>query len=156
MSLKAAAAVFIAGFLLHNADHARRGIDAVTDHVIWGGTAVAVAAAVVVTLVFTDHSSAPAAAAAGGLGIAVGVSATHLLPDWGVLSDPLLELSATSWVAVLAEVARSSWGSSAPSGRCRSCERVVARGRLPSRGPVGPPVGPGGGGRTTRSTAPLP
>ena len=104
MSLKAAAAVFVAGFVLHNADHARRGIDAVTDHVVWAGTAVAIVAAVVITLVATDHPQAPLAAAAGGLGIGVGVSATHLLPDWGVLSDPLLDLSATSWVAVLAEI----------------------------------------------------
>ena len=105
MSLRGAAAVFVAGFLLHNADHARRGIDAITDHVVWAGTAVAMVAAVILTLVFTDHPAAPMAAAAGGLGIAVGVSATHLLPDWGVLSDPLLDLSATSWIAVLAEIA---------------------------------------------------
>lgn len=105
MALKAAATVFVAGFLLHNADHARRGIDAITDHVVWAGTAVAVIAAVILTLVYTDHPQAPLAAAAGGFGIAVGVSATHLLPDWGVLSDPLLDLSATSWVAVLAEIA---------------------------------------------------
>jgi len=104
VSLRPAAAVFVAGFLLHNADHARRGIDAVTDHVVWAGTAVAVVAAVIITLVVTDHPQAPLVAAAGGLGIAVGVGATHLLPDWGVLSDPLLDLSATSWIAVLAEI----------------------------------------------------
>ena len=104
MSLKAAAAVFVTGFLLHNADHARRGIDAVTDHVVWAGTTVAIVAAVILTLVFTDHPHAPLVAAAGGLGIAAGVAATHLLPDWGVLSDPLLDLSVTSWVAVLAEI----------------------------------------------------
>src|SRR5215207_5920161 len=105
MSLKNAATLFVAGFFLHNADHARRGIDAITDHIVWAGTAVAMVAAVILTLVFTDHRQAPLAAAAGGLGIAVGVSATHLLPEWGVLSDPLLDLSATSWVAVLAEIA---------------------------------------------------
>lgn len=105
MTLKGAATVFVVGFLLHNADHARRGIDAITDHVVWAGTAVAMVAAVILTLVYTDHPAAAMAAAAGGLGIAVGVSATHLLPDWGVLSDPLLDLSATSWVAVLAEIA---------------------------------------------------
>ncbi|HYD10127.1 MAG TPA: hypothetical protein VEA78_08495 [Acidimicrobiales bacterium] len=104
MTLKAAATVFVVGFLLHNADHARRGIDAITDHVVWAGTAVAMIAAVVLTLVCTDHQSAPLASAAAGFGIAVGVSATHLLPDWGVLSDPLLDLSATSWVAVFAEI----------------------------------------------------
>jgi hypothetical protein len=104
--LRGAAVAFVAGFLLHNADHARRGIDAVTDEVIWGGTAVAVLAAVTLTLVFTRHPIAPAVAAAAGLGIAVGVSMTHLLPDWGVLSDPLPggDVDAFTWVAVLAEV----------------------------------------------------
>jgi len=104
MPLKTAAAVFVVGFVMHNADHARRGIDAVTEHVIWAGTVVGLVAAVVVTLVVTDHASAPLAAAAAGFGIAVGVSATHLLPKWGVLSDPLLDLSAISWIAVLAEI----------------------------------------------------
>ncbi len=104
--LRTAAGVFLAGFLVHNADHARRGLDAITDHVVWGGTAVAVVAAVVLTLVFTDHPLAPAASFAAGFGIAGGVSATHLLPDWGVLSDSLPDgdVDPLTWVAVLAEV----------------------------------------------------
>jgi hypothetical protein len=134
MTLKSAATVFLVGFLLHNADHARRGIDAITDHVVWGGTIVAMVAAVVLTLVFTDHPAAPMAAAAAGLGIAVGVSATHLLPEWGVLSDPLLDLSATSWVAVFAEIA----------GAVLLGVSGLRAGTLPSRHRPG---------RTTRSTA---
>ena len=43
------------------ADHARRGSDAVTAHVIWAGTTVAIGAAVVLTLVFTRHPIAPVA-----------------------------------------------------------------------------------------------
>jgi hypothetical protein len=105
--LRAAGLLFAAGFVVHNADHARRGLDVITDHVVWGGTFVAMTAAVVLTLVATRHPLAPFAAAAGGLAIAVGVSATHLLPDWGALSDPLPggEVDALTWVAVLAEVA---------------------------------------------------
>ena len=137
LSMKAAGSLFVAGFVVHNADHARRGVDAVTDHVVWAGTFVAIAAAVILTLVFTDHPEAPLAAAAGGFGIAVGVSATHLLPDWGVLSDPLLDLSATSWVAVLAEIVGA-----------------IALGFSGLR--AGSWTSPRRPGRTTRSTAPLP
>src|SRR5687767_13022787 len=104
--LRTAALVFLAGFLVHNADHARRGLDVITEHVIWAGTAVAVTSAVVLTLVFTRHPLAPMAAAAAGFGIALGVSASHLLPEWSALSDPLADgdVGAFTWVAVLAEV----------------------------------------------------
>lgn len=105
--LRVAALLLTAGFVVHNADHARRGLDAITDHVVWGGTVVAMVAAAVLTLVATRHPLAPFAAAAGGLAIAVGVSATHLLPGWGALSDPLPggAVDGLTWVAVLAEVA---------------------------------------------------
>ena len=104
--LRAAAVLFAVGFVVHDADHARRGLDAITDHVVWGGTVVAMVAAVVLTLVATRHPLAPFAAAAGGLAIALGVSATHLLPDWGPLSDSLPSgtVDGLTWVAVLAEV----------------------------------------------------
>jgi hypothetical protein len=105
--LRIAGALFAAGFLVHNADHVRRGADAITNEVNTGGLVVAMASAVILTLVFTRHALAPFAAAAGGLAIAVGVSATHLLPDWGVLSDSLPSgaVDGFTWVAVLAEVA---------------------------------------------------
>ena len=101
-----AAAVFLAGFVVHNADHARRGLDRITEHVIWGGTVVAMMAAVIATLVFTRHPTATKAAMVGGAIIAVSVSASHLLPDWSAFSDPLPggDVDALTWVAVLAEV----------------------------------------------------
>jgi hypothetical protein len=104
--LRAAGALFAAGFAVHNADHVRRGVDAITNEVNTGGLVVAMASAVVLTLVATRHPLAPFAAAAGGLAIALGVSATHLLPDWGPLSDPLPggTVDAFTWVAVLAEI----------------------------------------------------
>lgn len=104
--MRNAGLVFVGGFVLHNLDHGRRGLDVITEHVIWAGTVVAIVAAVTLTLVFTRHPLAPYAAAAAGLGIAVGVSATHLLPEWGALSDSLPDgdVDALTWVAVLAEV----------------------------------------------------
>ncbi|QYG91687.1 hypothetical protein HC251_04025 [Iamia sp. SCSIO 61187] len=105
--LRTAGLLFAAGFTVHNADHVRRGIDAITNEVNSGGLVVAMASAVLLTLVATRHALAPFAAAAGGLAIAVGVSLTHLLPDWGVLSDPLPggDVDAFTWAAVLAEIA---------------------------------------------------
>jgi hypothetical protein len=106
LTLKQAALVFAAGFLLHNLDHGRRGLEAISEHVIWSGTLVAMVAAVTLTLVFTDHPLAPAAAAVAGVSIAFGVAASHLLPDWSAFSDELAgaDVDAATWVAVLAEI----------------------------------------------------
>ena len=104
--LRVAAGIFLAGFVLHNVDHGRRGIDVITDHVVWAGTVVAIVAAVVLTLIFTRHPFAPTAAAAAGFGIAFGVTASHLLPEWSAFSDPLAsgDTDPLTWVAVLSEI----------------------------------------------------
>jgi hypothetical protein len=109
-SLRRAGYAFALGFVAHNADHARRGVDAVTDHVVWGGTTVAVVAAVTLTLVFTGHRLAPIAAAAGGFGIAAGVSASHLAPRWSAFSDALPggDVDGLTWVAVVSEIAAAA------------------------------------------------
>jgi hypothetical protein len=108
--LRRAALLFAAGFVLHNADHLRRGLDVITDAVNTGGAIVAMTGAVILTLIATRHPLAPFAAAVGGLSIAVGVSATHLLPDWGPLSDSLPSgtVDGFTWAAVLAEVAAAT------------------------------------------------
>ncbi len=104
--LRRAGGVFLVGFGIHNLDHVRRGIEGINEQVIWGGTAVAIISGVVLTLVFTKHRLAPNAAAAAGIGIAIGVTATHLLPHWSSLSDPLPggAVDGFTWFAVLAEV----------------------------------------------------
>ena len=105
-SLRTASVLFLAGFVLHNADHARRGLSAIHDEVVWSGTFVAVVAAVTLTLVFTRHAAAPLAATATGFATAAGVSASHLLPTWSALSDSLPDgnVDGWTWVAVLAEI----------------------------------------------------
>ncbi len=106
LTLTAASAVLAGGFVIHNGDHLRRGLDVVDDGVVWGGTVVAMLLAVMLTLVVVRHPSAPAVATVGGLSIVVGVSAAHLLPEWGPLSDPLPggDVDAFTWIAVLAEI----------------------------------------------------
>lgn len=105
--LNAATMAYAAAFVLHNADHARRGVDASPQPVVWAGTVVAMLTAVIVTLVFTGHPSAPRAAAAGGAAITAGVSFAHLAPVTSVVTDPLTAqgVSVFSWIAVLAEIA---------------------------------------------------
>lgn len=106
ISLTAAAWIFIGSLLLHNADHARRGLSVTGEGVIWGGTILLVLSAAMLTLVFTGHPLAPMAATAIGGAAAIGVSASHLLPDWGPLSEELAaaDVDAFTWVAVASEI----------------------------------------------------
>lgn len=104
--------LFVATWSVHTADHARRGVGATTEAVLWGGTFVGLIAAVALTLIFVGHASAPALTAAVFPAIAIGVSATHLLPGWGALSDPILVDSTTdTWsiIAVAGEIAAAAY-----------------------------------------------
>lgn len=109
--LQRAGLVLIAGFVVHNADHARRGIAATSEPVVWIGTFALVVVAVMLTLVFTGHGLAPFAATAVGFAVAAGVAAVHLLPSWGPLSDslPSGNVDALTWVAVMAEIAAATF-----------------------------------------------
>src|SRR5688500_18609963 len=106
--LRLAAVVYAVGLALHTADHLRRGLDAVTLHVLWAGNLSTVLGVAAVVMIFTRHRYAPAAAVAFGFPIALGVSAVHFLPDWfGPLSDsfPAQDMSWVSWAVVAVEVA---------------------------------------------------
>ena len=104
--LTMATGIYIACFALHNADHARRGVQASPEPVMWAGTAVAMLSATLVTLVVVRHRLAPICCAVGGTAIATGVMLSHLLPKWGVLSDPVLVGGIDGWtrVAVMSEI----------------------------------------------------
>lgn len=104
--LRAAAMVFAITFVVHSADHARRGLDVVREGVIWAGTVNAIVAAVVITLIATRHAAASVASAIGGFAMAIGVAASHLVPNWGPISDSLTSdhADAFSWIAVSGEI----------------------------------------------------
>ena len=111
-TLKGASALFVGTWVVHTADHIRRGTDLTSDGVIWAGTVAAVLAAIAVTLVFTEHPLAPFAAVVVFGALAFGVAATHLLPSWGYFSEPLLVDSQTDrWAAAAAlpEIVASAW-----------------------------------------------
>lgn len=110
--MKGAAWLFIASWCVHTADHARRGLDASPEGVFWAGTFVALLAAVAVTLILSGHGVAPVVAAAVFPAIAFGVVASHLPPEWGPLSDPILvESNTDGWSipAVMVEVVAAAW-----------------------------------------------
>ncbi|MEM9464483.1 MAG: hypothetical protein AAGA90_03880 [Actinomycetota bacterium] len=106
MSLRLATGILAVGFVLHNADHWRRGFGVVEDGVILGGTMAAMLIAVLFTLVVARHPAAPAAAAVVGLSVAFGVSMVHLVPGWGPPSDYLPDAGADAltYTAVIAEI----------------------------------------------------
>ena len=75
-TLQGAAVLFIATWVVHTADHARRGIDATTEAVVWAGTFTGLLAAVSITLILVKHPTAPMVASAVFLGIAAGAAGT--------------------------------------------------------------------------------
>lgn len=104
--LQTAAAVYLAGLVLHTADHLRRGLDSVTDHVFWAGNLSTVLGVTAVVLIFTGHRFAPVAAVAFGFPIAIGVAAVHGLPEWSAFSDSFIDqtMSWMSWSVVVIEI----------------------------------------------------
>ncbi len=111
-SLKGAAWLFALSWCIHTADHARRGIAASPEGVVWVGTFVAMLATASITVIFSGHSAAPIMAATVFPAIAFGVAASHFLPEWGPLSDPILIGSVSdgwSIPAVSAEVGAAAW-----------------------------------------------
>lgn len=109
--LRYAALAYAAGFLLHTADHVRRGIDVLTPQVLWLGSLSGLVAIVTIVLALTGHRWSPALAVAHGFTQAVGVAAVHLLLAGGALSDSLPAAGADgwSWLAVLVEIGTAFW-----------------------------------------------
>lgn len=108
-AFRVGAVAFALAFVLHNADHFRRGLDVVTPYVLWGGVALGTIAIVSIVLVAIDHAYAPPAAVVAGVALGLGAAASHLLPTWSVFSDPLWSngADAFTWAAVVLEVGMS-------------------------------------------------
>jgi hypothetical protein len=107
--LRYAALLYALGLALHTADHFRRGLDAVTGQVLWGGNFSTLIGVVTVVLVLLGNRHGPMAAAITGIPVAVGVAAVHLLPEWSAFSDAFVGaensgVNALSWTVVLIEI----------------------------------------------------
>jgi hypothetical protein len=108
-ALRIWATVYAAGLALHTADHLRRGTDVLTRHVSIAGNLSTALGVVTIALVLLRHRLAPLAAALTGLTVAIGVSATHLLPKWSAFSDAFpgshgVGVTAWSWTVVIVEI----------------------------------------------------
>jgi hypothetical protein len=109
-ALRWASGVYLVGWLLHGADHLRRGTEVVTQHVQGLGAFGAVVAIVTAVLVFRRHPWAASFAAYVVLPTSFVLIAVHLLPSWGVFSDAFpggasRGVTTFSWIAVLIESA---------------------------------------------------
>jgi len=108
--LPLAATTFLVGNLLHGADHLRRGwglpLFGLTPEVMIGGALITAGAAVTLVLALTNHRLGPRVAVAVGFIAAIFVSAAHLAPPWGVLSNSYLALrpDVFAWAVVLIEI----------------------------------------------------
>ena len=109
--LRYAAVAFAVALLIHGADHARRGMEVVSSQIQWAGNTQAVLGVITVVLVFLRHRWGPYAAIGIGFASAIGFTAAHLLPSWGVFSDSVLTPAAGagvtwfSWLTALLEIA---------------------------------------------------
>jgi hypothetical protein len=110
-TLRYAAILYFAGTTVHAVDHFRRGLDSITNHVNYAGTAITILAYVAMALIFLNHRLAPVFAVAVAFPHALGIAAVHLLPRWGVFSDAFTGsavgrgITGMSWAAVLLEIA---------------------------------------------------
>ena len=101
----AAATLFAIGVVVHNADHVRRGAEAVEPDVFWLGTAAVGMEVAIVGLICQRHRTAPLAAAVAGLGLAAGYLFVHFLPERTWLSDPLVAQSDIDrWSVIAASI----------------------------------------------------
>ncbi|MEM7337703.1 MAG: hypothetical protein AAF467_03580 [Actinomycetota bacterium] len=111
-TLIGAGAIFALTWLIHTADHVRRGLADTADGVTFAGTLAAMLIAVCLTLIATGHRAAAASAAVVGPTVAFGVAAAHLLPPWGYFSESLLfDSTADRWalLAVIPEIVAALW-----------------------------------------------
>jgi len=105
--LVAAATFFTVAVLVHNSDHLRRGVDAVSKDVFWVGTSSIIIEVGLVVLACQRHRLAPLAAAVGGFSLAAGYLVVHFLPSRSWLSDSFTSattVSPLSWFAASLEV----------------------------------------------------
>jgi hypothetical protein len=132
--------LYAAGFLVHNGDHLRRGLDVLTPEVLWAGTASGIGAVAAIVLALAGHRLAPVVAVATGFLMALGVAAVHLLPQWSAFSDSLPDgdVDALSWVAVLFEIGGAvAFGAAGAYVLRRGAWRGVARGAPEARERLG-------------------
>jgi hypothetical protein len=104
-ALKATAVLYIAGYLIHSADHVARGLALTPPATFWLGTVALLPAGMIVALALLDHRLAPALAVLAGTSTAVAASLIHLPPPWSVFSEPFrTNVGIADWLTLVAMV----------------------------------------------------
>lgn len=110
-TLRVTGVILLASLVVHGIDHVRRGVDVISEHVLWAGNIQFAMASVAVLLVFRRHRWAALAAVLVGFPGAVRFAASHLLPHWGAFSDAFTgdkvgaNVTAFSWFTAVFEIA---------------------------------------------------
>jgi hypothetical protein len=106
--LRATAVAYGVAFVVHTADHLRRGVDASPRSILVLGALAGVFQVLAITAALTRHRKAALLAVAVGLPDAVGIFTAHLLPRWSGPSDSFPShapgVTAFSWVTAVAEL----------------------------------------------------
>jgi hypothetical protein len=98
---------FVAANIAHTIDHFRQGTGRLSTYVMAGGTTISILAAMTLYLALRRHERTAIVATVVGFVSAIGVSAAHLAPHWGVFSDsyPDLGVDLAAWAIVSIEIA---------------------------------------------------
>ena len=106
--LRATAVTYGVAFVVHLADHLRRGVGASPRVVVVLGGLAGVFQVLAIGAALTRHAKAPLLAVAVGLPDAVGIFTAHLLPHWSGPSDSFPShapgVTAFSWATAIAEL----------------------------------------------------
>jgi hypothetical protein len=105
--LALAAIAFLAANLLHVADHGRQHLAGLNAVVLLLGTLVTASAVAVFIAVRRGSPYAPLLAAVVGFQAAIGVSASHIAPEWSVISASYsddIHPDTLAWAVMLSEV----------------------------------------------------
>lgn len=105
--LAIAAVVFLTANLLHVADHGRQHLAGLNAVILLLGTLVTASAVAVVIAVRRGSPRAPLLAAVVGFQAAIGVSASHIAPEWSVISASYsdeIDADTLAWAVMLSEV----------------------------------------------------
>lgn len=97
-----AAWLFAIAVVVHNVDHARRGVGGLQAEVVWAGSAAIIVEVAAVALVAGGHQLAPLATMSAGFPLAAGYALVHFTPQRSWFSDSLLDgapVDAWTWAA---------------------------------------------------------
>lgn len=104
-ALKVTGVLYIAGFVIHSADHFARGLALTPPATFWLGTISLPVGVAIVVLAMRGHRLAPALAVFTGISTAVAASMIHVPPYWSVFSEPFRAgVTIVDWLTLVAMV----------------------------------------------------